>query len=170
MTVTPPRATAPGNRIRLTSGSDPSSRWWNPGERRGRRFHHRLLTAGGKTHAAFPSQKRWVSGGPAPHPFRSGVYAVLAPRSGNERRSIPPEPRRCAALCVAFRSKYTRASSPGGGSSLTRLVSRAPRRSRRSRGFHHKLLTLHSFRPGFPVSPRLRTIRTMPTIRTTRPT
>ena len=38
-----------------------------------------------------------------------------------ERRCIPPEPRRFAALCVAFRSKYTRYSS------LTRLVSRAPR-------------------------------------------
>ncbi len=36
-------------------------------------------------------------------------------------------PRRCAALIVAFRSQYTRASSPGGGSSLARLVSRAPR-------------------------------------------
>ena len=49
------------------------------------------LTAGGKTHAAF------------------------------DRRSIPPEPRRCAPLIVAFRSKYTRYSS------LTRLVGRAPR-------------------------------------------
>ena len=35
----------------------------------------------------------------------------------------------------------TRPSSPGGGFSLTRLVSRAPRRSRRSRGFCHRLLT-----------------------------
>ena len=43
------------------------------------------------------------------------------------RRSIPAEPRRFAPLIVAFRSKYTRASSPSGGSSLTRLVSRAPR-------------------------------------------
>ena len=40
----------------------------------------------------------------------------------------------------------TRPSSPGGGSSLARLVSRAPRprranwRPRRSRGFHHRLL------------------------------
>ena len=30
---------------------------------------------------------------------------------------------------------------PVGGSSLTRLVSRAPRRPRRSRGFHHRLFT-----------------------------
>ncbi len=57
---------------------------------------HRGLTACGQSHAAF------------------------------ERRCIPAEPRRCAPLIVAFRSKYTRASSPGGGSSLTRLVSRAP--------------------------------------------
>ena len=42
-----------------------------------------------ETQAAFPSQKGWGSGSPAPRPFRSGVYAVLAPRSGNERRSIP---------------------------------------------------------------------------------
>ena len=41
-------------------------------------------------------------------------------------RCIPPEPPRFAGLCVALRSKYTRASSPGGGSSLARLVSRAP--------------------------------------------
>ena len=44
-------------------------------------------------------------------------------------------PRRCAPLSVAFRSEYTRYSS------LTRLVSRAPRRPRRSRGFHHRLFT-----------------------------
>ena len=53
-------------------------------------------------------------------------------RWGLERRCIPAEPRRFAVLCVAFRSKYTRYSS------LTRLVSRAPRRSRRSREFHHR--------------------------------
>ena len=51
-----------------------------------------------------------------------------------DRRSIPAEPLRFAAFCVAFRSKYTRYSS------LTRLVSRAPHRPRRSRGFHHRLL------------------------------
>ena len=75
------------------------------------------------------------------------THAAQFSRWGLERRSIPPEPPphrenwRFAALCVAFRSKYTRASSPGGGSSLTRLVSRAPHRSRRSPGFHHRLLT-----------------------------
>ena len=71
-----------------------------------------------------------------------------------ERRCIPAEPPphrenwRFAALCVAFRSKYTRASSPGGGSSLTRLVSRAPHRSRRSREFHHRLLNTVVWRRG----------------------
>ena len=50
------------------------------------------------------------------------------------RRSIPAEPRRFAPLIVAFRSKYTRYSS------LTRLVSRAPHRPRRSPWFHHRLL------------------------------
>ena len=60
------------------------------------------------------------------------THAAQFSRWGLERRSIPPEPPphrenwRFAALCVAFRSKYTRASSPGGGSSLTRLVSRTP--------------------------------------------
>ena len=75
------------------------------GPRRSRHFIHRLLTACGETQAAF------------------------------ERRCIPAEPRRFAALCVALRSKYTRYSS------LARLVSRAPPRSRRSPGFHHRLLT-----------------------------
>ena len=71
--------------------------------RKHRRLNEPGLAAGGKTHAAQFS--RW----------------------GLDRRSIPAEPRRFAPLIVAFRSKYTRASSPGGGSSLTRLVSRAPR-------------------------------------------
>jgi len=52
-----------------------------------------------------------------------------------ERRCIPAEPGRYAALIVAFRSEYTRYSS------LTRLVSRAPRRSRCSRHFLHRPLT-----------------------------
>ena len=62
---------------------------------RSRRSHHvvhRLLAAGEQSCAAFPSQKGWRSGSPAPRPFRSGVSAVLAPRSGNERRCIPTEP------------------------------------------------------------------------------
>ena len=73
--------------------------------RRSRHFIHRLLTACGKTHAAFG------------------------------RRCIPPEPLRFAPFFVAFRSKDTRYSS------LTRLVGRAPHRPRRSREFHHRLLT-----------------------------
>ena len=50
-------------------------------------------------------------------------------------RCIPAEPPRFAGLGVALRSKYTRYSS------LARLVSRAPRPSRRSRGLHHRLFT-----------------------------
>ena len=50
-----------------------------------------------------------------------GTHAAQFSRWGLGRRSIPAEPRRCAPLIVAFRSKYTRCSS------LTRLVSRAPR-------------------------------------------
>ena len=71
----------------------------------------------------------------------SGVFALVVvlaacdeAQAAFERRCIPPEPRRCAALCVAFQSEYT------GYSSLTRLVSRAPHRSRRSPEFHHRLL------------------------------
>ena len=115
---------------------------------------HPGQTAGSETHAAFG--RRSI---PA-------VHRVAARRSslrfGRNTPGIPPSPalsagrlaglgahpdsttgcapRRCAPLIVALRSKYTRASSPGGGSSLTRLVSRAPRRPRRSRGFHHRLL------------------------------
>ena len=69
---------------------------------------------------------------PAIHP---GQTAGSETRAAFGRRSIPAEPRRCAPLIVAFRSKYTRYSS------LTRLVSRAPHRPRRSRGFHHRLFT-----------------------------
>ena len=98
-----------------------NSRWRNPGGVRA--AIHPGQTAGDETHAAFPSQKGWGSGSPAPRPFRSGVYAVLAPRSGNGWRSIPAEPRRCAPLIVASRSKYTRYSS------LTRLVSIPPSRA-----------------------------------------
>ena len=61
------------------------------------------------------------------------------------RRCIPPEPLRFAPFFVAFRSKYTRYSS------LTRLVGRAPHQARRSRGFHHRLLT---DRPRVPPAPR----------------
>ena len=87
----------------------------------------------------------WISAGISPErsetPYKpadpiGGLHGLLAAcgetQAAFERRCIPPEPPphrenwRFAALCVAFRSKYTRASSPGGGSSLTRLVSRTP--------------------------------------------
>ena len=72
----------------------------------------------------------------APYRFRGGeLTACGKTHAAFDRRYIPAEPRRFAPLIVAFRSKYTRYSS------LTRLVSRAPHRSRRSRGFHHRLLT-----------------------------
>ena len=87
---------------------------------------------------------------PLPRPIMSLTWGGVSGRTDHEqfsrwglgRRSIPVEPRRFAPLIVAFRSEYTRASSPGGGSSLTRLVSRAPHRPRRSRGFHHRLLKI----------------------------
>ena len=50
-----------------------------------------LLTACGKSHAAFPSQEEWGPGKPVHRPSRSGVCAGLSPRSGNERRCIPAE-------------------------------------------------------------------------------
>ena len=85
-----------------------------------------------------PSQEGSGPGVPVLHPSRFGVSAVLAPRSGSDRRCIPAEALRYASFIVALRSKYTRASSPGGGSSLARLVSRAPHRSRCSRDFAHR--------------------------------
>ena len=69
--------------------------------------------------ARAPLRKR-----PAMHP---GQTACDETHAAFGRRSIPAERRRCAPLIVAFQSEYTRASSPGGGSSLTRLVSRTPR-------------------------------------------
>ena len=64
---------------------------------------------------------------------RGQSHAAQFSRWGLKRRCIP------AKQPVM---KPTRPGSPGGGSSLTRLVSRAPRRSRRSPGFHHRLLAL----------------------------
>ena len=91
-----------------------NSRWQNP--RGVRPAIHPGQTTGSETHAAFG------------------------------RRSIPAEPRRFAPLIVAFRSKYTRASSPSGAPPSRALSAGrlAPTgrtgRSRRSRGFHHRLL------------------------------
>ena len=137
--------------------------------RRSRGFHHRLPTAGGKTHAAFDgrcippepprfaglcvalrskytrysSLARLVSRAPRPSRRSRGFHHRLPTAGGKthaafDGRCIPPEPPRFAGLCVALRSKYTRYSS------LARLVSRAPRPSRRSRGFHHRLLSIRS--------------------------
>ena len=77
-------------------------------------------------------------GAPPSRALSAGRFAGLGAHVGSITGCSP---RRFAPLIVAFRSEYTGASSPGGGSSLTRLVSRAPRRPRRSRGFHHRLFT-----------------------------
>ena len=77
---------------------------------------------------------RTPTGRTGPRPHREDW-----PTSALTRVPPPAEARRFAALCVAFRSKYTRYSS------LTRLVSRAPPRSRRSRGFHHRQLDFTAF-------------------------
>ncbi len=125
------------------SGS-PSQKGWGSGGPAPRPFRSGV-SAVLAPRSGSPSQKGWGSGGPAPRPFRSGVSAVLAPRSGSERRCTPTGPHRenwpprFAWLIVALRSKYTRASSPGGGSSLARLVSRAPHHSRCSRHFVYRL-------------------------------
>ena len=73
----------------------------------------RCLAACGQSHAAFPSQKGWWSGDPAPRPFRSGVCAVLAPRSGSPSQkgwwSGDPAPR-------PFRSGVCAVLAPRSGS------------------------------------------------------
>ena len=98
-----------------------------------RGFHHRLnrvasrrssLRFGRKTPGIPPS--RALSAGPPP-----GELASLGAHVGS---TTGCSPLCCAPPIVAFRLKYTRYSS------LTRLVSRAPHRPRRSRGFHHRLL------------------------------
>ncbi len=63
-------------------------------------------------------------GAPPSRALSAGCLAGLGAHVGS---TTGCSPRRFAPLIVAFRSEYTRASSPGGGSSLTRLVSRAPR-------------------------------------------
>ena len=99
-----------------------------------------MIAAGEQSRAAF--ERRCIpTKQPLMKPTRRSAGDPTGQTAGDEthaafgRRSIPAEPRRCAPLVVAFRSKYTRYSS------LTRLVSRAPRRPRRSRGFHHRLFT-----------------------------
>ena len=123
--------------------------------------HRRLLTVGAETLARSirgaerrgggawggvspPHGKGWGESQSDSRRRPEGLTACGKTHTAFDRRSIPAEPRRFAPLIVAFRSKYTRASSPGGGSSLTRLVSRTPTgrtgRARRSPGFHHRLL------------------------------
>ena len=67
---------------------------------------------------------RNTPGIPSSRALSAGRLASLGAHAGSTTGCYP---RRCAPLFVAFRSEYTRASSPGGGSSLTRLVIRAPR-------------------------------------------
>ena len=85
---------------------------------------------------------------------KSGLAACGKTHAAFDRRSIPPEPLRCTALCVAFRSKYTWYSS------LTRLVSRAHHRSRRSPGFHHRRLAFYRRRLRTTVSRSMSWTRT----------
>ena len=83
-------------------------------------------------------------------------------RWGLKRRCIPPEPRLFEALCVALPSKYNRYSS------LARLVRRAPRRSRRSRDFLHRLIRarcLSEVAARLPISARPTTGHTSDRIR-----
>ena len=121
-----------------------------------RDFFHRLLALGvlhaarlrravpaptGRTgqRSAFPCQRVALHGGVGPRraPSRNCTHA---------RRGVQANP---------FMSV-----SPGGGSSRTRLVSRAPtartgpHRSRRSPGFHHRLLSPAARRSSYRVSVR----------------
>ena len=74
---------------------------------------NQVSTAYRQSHAAFPSQKGWGSGDPAPRPFRSGVSAVLAPRFGSPSQkgwwSGDPAPR-------PFRSGVSAVLAPRFGS------------------------------------------------------
>ena len=95
--------------------------------------------------AARRSSLRFGRNTPGIPPSRALSAGRLAGLGAHVGSTTGCSPRRFAPLIVAFRSEYTRASSPGGGSSPTRLVSRAPPRPRRSRGFDHRLFTT-SFR------------------------
>ena len=105
--------------------------------RRSRGFHHRLFTA--SLRAAHRCASVEIHPVFLPHapcqPGASPPPGELASLGAHVGSTTGCSPRRCAPLIVALRSKYTRYSS------LTRLVSRAPHRPRRSPGFHHRLLT-----------------------------
>ncbi len=84
---------------------------------------HPAQTAGDETRAAFG--RRSI---PAKQPVMKPTRRSAGDPSRLNRVAFAP-------LIVALRSEYTRYSS------LTRLVSPAPHRPRRSRGFHHRLFT-----------------------------
>ena len=121
----------PKHRRRLTVGAETLARSIRGAERRG---------GAARDGVSPPHVRRWRGSRSDARHHPVGLTACGKTHPAFDGRSIPAEPPRFAGLCVALRSKYTRASSPGGGSSLARLVSRAPRPSRRSRGFHHRLL------------------------------
>ena len=103
MTVTPPRATAPGNRIRLTSGSDPRSA-------RSAGVHTGIARAAGETPFAIPPQGAagapggWRSAIPAPvqavGALHGGSFAACgrdaALKSGAPDRRRNSQERRCS--------------------------------------------------------------------------
>ena len=118
------RTTPATTQIDQATDPDSSSRWRNP--RGVRPAIHPGQTACNETRAAQFS--RWGLGRQS-IPAKQPVMKPARPSSpGGGSAGDPSRLNRVVApLIVAFRSKYTRASSPGGGSSLTRLVSRAPR-------------------------------------------
>ncbi len=131
-----------------------SSRWQNP--RGVRPAIHPGQTACDETRAAFGrrsipadrvaarrSSLRFGRNTPGIPPSRALSARRLTGLGAHPGSTTGCSPLRFAAFGVAFRSKYT------GYSSLTRLVSRAPHRPRRSRGFHHRLLGGHLGRVRF---------------------
>ncbi len=125
----PPSRALSGGRLAPTGRTGRSRR--SPG------FHHRLLTACGETlKAALRGAQR--RGG--------GVWGGVSPlheRRWSESRSDSHHQPGVKAPRTHTNRQIRRAGRPGA----------------RAGCFHHGLLTLHSFRPGFPVSPRLRMTR-----------
>ena len=104
--------------------------------------------------AGVPAERRTaLNSGSFPPPAFGGLCRPPPGELAGGRRSLA-----CASLCMVACGRGVHHPgtalscrrgeqadpimrvSPGGGSSLTRLVSRAPPRSRRSPGFHHRLL------------------------------
>ena len=130
---------APPSRALSAGRLAPTGRTGQP--RRSPGVHHRLFTASLRAAhrcvsvATHPGQfSRW---GLLPHapcqPGASPPPGELASLGAHPGSTTGRSPRRFTSLIVALRSQYTRASSPGGGSSLTRLVSRTPRPHRENR-------------------------------------